>query len=64
LPLVVPLPPRSFKSYPQPKAGTLAELHEQILSDISEVVFSRLRKFGGEFPQVIDPNADTGQKMV
>jgi transcriptional regulator with XRE-family HTH domain len=54
----------STRSYPQPEAGTLAKLHEQILNDISEVVSSRLRKFGGKAPQAPDPNADTGQKMV
>jgi predicted transcriptional regulator len=34
-----------------------------IESDISEVVASRLRKFGSEVPQAFDPNADTDQKM-
>jgi transcriptional regulator with XRE-family HTH domain len=54
----------STKSYPQTEAGTLAKLHEQILSDISEVVSFRFRKFGGEAPQALDPNADIGHKMV
>ena len=35
----------SIKFYPSQDAGTLATLQEQILSDLSEVISYRLRKF-------------------
>jgi len=35
----------STKSYPSPEIGTLAKLQEQVLSDLSEVISYRFRKF-------------------
>jgi len=35
----------STKSYPLPEAGTLAELQEKVLNDISEIITHRFRKF-------------------
>jgi transcriptional regulator with XRE-family HTH domain len=43
----------SIKTYRQPADGALAKLQEQILSDISEDIFFRFKKFEGEL------NADT-----
>ena len=38
----------SVKSYPLPKTGTLAELQEKVLNDISEIIFHRFKKFERE----------------
>jgi transcriptional regulator with XRE-family HTH domain len=54
----------SLKSYPQPEAGTLAELHEQILGDISEVIAVRFKRFGDEPSQNFGPNGDGGHTIV
>ena len=43
-------------SYPLTETGTLAELKEKILSDISEVIFHSFRKFERENPQTAGPN--------
>jgi len=40
----------SMKSYPSPEAGTLAELKEKVLSDLSEVISHRFKKFERENP--------------
>ena len=39
----------STKTYRQPISGTLARLQEQLLSDISEDIAFRFKKFEGEF---------------
>ncbi|MDR2501561.1 MAG: helix-turn-helix domain-containing protein [Treponema sp.] len=39
----------STKTYRQPMSGTLARLQEQLLSDISEDISFRFKKFEGEF---------------
>jgi transcriptional regulator with XRE-family HTH domain len=54
----------SLNSYPQPDAGTLTELHAQILGDISEAISVRFRRFGGETPGFPDPNEDTRHTIV
>jgi len=41
----------STKSYPLPEAGTLAELQEKVLNDISEIVSHRFKKFERENSQ-------------
>ena len=35
----------STKSYPLPEAGTLAELQEKLLNDLSEVITHRFKKY-------------------
>jgi len=47
----------STKSYPLPEAGTLAELHEKILNDLSEVISHHFNKYERENPQGIRANA-------
>ena len=46
----------STKSYPPPETGTLAKLQEQVLSDLSEVISYRFRKFERGAPQVPHTN--------
>jgi len=43
----------STKSYPISESGTLTDLQERILSDLSEVISHRFKKFERENPQVI-----------
>jgi len=43
----------STKSYPISESGTLVDLQERILSDLSEVISHRFKKFERENPQVI-----------
>ena len=38
----------STKSYPLPEAGTLSELREKVLSDVSEVISHRFKRFERE----------------
>ena len=40
----------STKSYPLPEAGTLAELQEKILNDLSEVISHHFNKYERENP--------------
>jgi transcriptional regulator with XRE-family HTH domain len=54
----------STKSYPSPEAGTLAELQEQILSDLSEVISYRFRKFERGTFQAFDQKANTSEKKM
>jgi transcriptional regulator with XRE-family HTH domain len=49
----------STKTYHQPAGGSLARLQEQILSDISEDISFRFKKFEGELPQNLDSNGGT-----
>ena len=49
----------STRSYPVPETGTLAELQAKVLSDLSEVISHRFRKFEREHHQALDPNAPT-----
>ena len=44
----------SMKSYPLPEAKTLVELQEKVLSDLTEVISHRFRKFERENPQFSD----------
>jgi transcriptional regulator with XRE-family HTH domain len=53
----------STKSYPSPEAGTLAKLQEQVLSDLSEVISYRFRKYERGVLQALDLNAGE-KKMV
>jgi transcriptional regulator with XRE-family HTH domain len=48
----------STKSYPLQEAGTLAELQERLLNDLSEVISHRFRRFEREC-SAITPNADS-----
>jgi len=41
----------SIKSYPIQETGTLAELQEKILTDLSEVISHRFKKYERENPQ-------------
>jgi transcriptional regulator with XRE-family HTH domain len=41
----------STKSYPMQEAGTLAELQEKVLNDLSEVISHHFKKFERENPQ-------------
>ena len=41
----------STKSYPIQETGTLAELQEKILADLSEVISHRFKKYERENPQ-------------
>jgi transcriptional regulator with XRE-family HTH domain len=54
-------PPALFSTqlYPQSEAGTLAQLQKLVLSDISEVLSVRFRKFEGETSQSADTNGET-----
>jgi len=45
----------STKSYPLQEAGTLAELQEKILSDLSEVITYRFNKFKRDCPEAHEP---------
>jgi transcriptional regulator with XRE-family HTH domain len=54
----------STKSYPSQEAGTLAMLQEQVLSDLSEVISYRFRKFERGAHQTLDLNAKTGGKKM
>ena len=47
----------STKSYPVQEAGTLAELQEKVLSDLSEVISHRFKKFERENPQFTESNS-------
>jgi len=49
----------STKFYPSPDAGTLSELQEQVLSDLSEVISYRFRKFERGSSQALEQNANT-----
>jgi len=40
----------STKSYPLPEAGTLGELQEKIMNDLSEVISHRFNKFERDNP--------------
>jgi len=44
----------STKSYPISETGTLAELQEKILNDLSEVISHRYKKFERENPPFIE----------
>ena len=46
----------STKSYPLPVTGTLAELREKVLNDLSEVITYRFIKYERENQQIIDLN--------
>ena len=52
----------STKSFPMQEAGTLTDLQEKILSDLSEVIAYRFNKFKREFPQILDSDTTIGQK--
>jgi len=52
----------STKSYPSTEAGTLAKLQEQVLSDLSEVISYRFRKFEIGTLQSLDLNIKTSDK--
>jgi len=47
----------STKSYPMPEAGTLAELQEKILSDLSEVISHHFNKYERENPQDVEADS-------
>ena len=49
-------------SYPIPEPGTLAELREKVLNDISEVISHSFKKFERENPQTDGPNPHEKQK--
>ncbi|GHU54725.1 hypothetical protein FACS189442_1370 [Spirochaetia bacterium] len=59
-------PPALFstETYPQPEFKTLARLQKQVLSDISETIAVRFRRFEEESPQFPDPNTDGGTNLV
>jgi len=49
----------STKSYPLPEAGTLTELQEKVINDLSEVIFHHFKKFERENPQLTESNTAT-----
>lgn len=49
----------STKSFPLPKAGTLAELQEKVLNDISDVISHRFNRYEREC-HLINPNSTNG----
>jgi transcriptional regulator with XRE-family HTH domain len=59
-------PPALFAttSYPQPEFKTLAMFQKQILSDVTETISVRFRKFEVEHPENPDPNGGTRQQIV
>jgi transcriptional regulator with XRE-family HTH domain len=59
-------PPALFstKLYPSPAAGTLAQFHERVLSDVSEAIFYRIKQLGQESPPFPDLCGDTGHTIV
>ena len=59
-------PPALFstETYPPPEFKTLERLQKLVLSDISETIAVRFRKFEEESPQFPDPNTDNGTKLV
>jgi transcriptional regulator with XRE-family HTH domain len=54
----------SMKSYPLPETGTLTELQEKVLNDLSEVISHHFNKFERENPQYVKPNTSTEHKFV
>jgi len=48
----------STRSYPLSETGTLAELQEKILSDLSEAISHRFRKFERESPQTFTSSTE------
>jgi transcriptional regulator with XRE-family HTH domain len=54
----------STKTYPKPETGTLAEFHDQVVNDLSQILAYRIAKLNRETPPDGTPDADQGPQLM